>query len=405
MSERRHEWFPVARWEFLRIVKRPDFIIGVLLTPALIFIVSVVVSHLGRDRTRDVAIVRMDAEGTIHAAGEAALPPLRNYRWIDPGTADTTALLEGVRAKRFAAAYLLPADFATQAPAVIQVTRRTASPWTAEVRAFVQSEARHERLLALGLSPERITGVDEPLTVRRMSALGRPAGSGRADFLVPFGMLLLMVTVILSGVSYLMVGISGEKNARVTEVVVSAVPAEAWMDGKLVAFTGVGLVTGVLWAGALVLMSGTLSLALPLSVNPANLAIGAVFAVLGLYLYNALLAALMASAQSLQSASKWQSNFMILPFIPVFFLRSLLENPDSTAMTILSHVPFFSPVMIPVRLIQGGVRWWEVGVAVLVLIGACIVLRRLAGRVFRIGMLMYGKDMTLAELVRWARVK
>jgi ABC-2 type transport system permease protein len=61
--------------------------------------------------------------------------------------------------------------------------------------------------------------------------------------------------------------------------------------------------------------------------------------------------------------------------------------------------------MIPLRLVLGAARSWEVVLALLLLVAACWVLRVAAGRVFRLGMLMYGKDMTLPELIRWARVK
>jgi len=209
----------------------------------------------------------------------------------------------------------------------------------------------------------------------------------------------------MTSMSYMMVGISGEKQARVTEVIMSAVPAQAWMDGKIIAFTAIGLLTGAVWTSSLLLLAGPLGVRIPGSVNWANLGLTAGFGLLGLYLYNALVSALMASAQDMQSASKWQANFMLLPLVPVFFLPGLIGNPDSAAMVALSQVPFFSPVMIPLRLVQGAARTWEVVLALLLLVASCWALRVAAGRVFRLGMLMYGKDMTLPELIRWARVK
>jgi ABC-2 type transport system permease protein len=405
MSDR-PDWVPVARWEFLRILKRADFIIAVLLTPAMIFAVSFMVGRLG-GKTRSVAVVRVDASGAIQATGEAALPHLAGFRWTDPGpaAADTTALRAALARKAFDAAYVLPADFGRQPPEIVELTRRAPPRWAPRIHTVIRDEMRRQRLAAMGLSSEQLASLQDSLVIHRHRAVGRQSGSGRAEFLVTFAILLLMVTMIMSGVSYLMIGISGEKSARVTEVVISAIPAQAWMDGKLLAFTGIGLVTGFIWAASLLMISGSFGMILPGSVNAGNLAVSAIFAVLGLYLYNALLAALMASAQSLQSASKWQSNFLMLPFIPVFFLSALMENPDSIGMTVLSHVPFFAPVMFPARLVLGGVRWWEILLALALLTAACWYLRRVAGRVFRLGMLMYGKDMTLPELIRWARVK
>jgi ABC-2 type transport system permease protein len=86
-------------------------------------------------------------------------------------------------------------------------------------------------------------------------------------------------------------------------------------------------------------------------------------------------------------------------------MAGLLENPDSVAMMILSLVPFFTSVMIPARLVLGAVQPWEIALAFAILIASAWLMRLFAGRVFRLGMLMYGKDMTLPELIRWARVK
>jgi len=214
-----------------------------------------------------------------------------------------------------------------------------------------------------------------------------------------------MVTVLLTSISYLMVGISGEKTARVTEVVVSAVSPQAWMDGKIVAFTAVGLIVGIVWAGSLLLVAGPLSFTLPGSIDAGYLLVTLLYAALGLMLYNAFIAALMASAQNMQTASRWQGNFIMLPFLPVMFLGALADSPDAPWLAVVSHIPFFSPVMIPARMVLAAVAPWELGLGVVVLAASFWFMRIVAGRVFRMGMLMYGKDMTLPELIRWARVK
>jgi ABC-2 type transport system permease protein len=407
MPESRPDWLPVARWEFVRIVRRADFILSVLLTPAFLFVVSLVMGRVNRADPVPVAVVRLDRAGTELARGPAALPPRRGVRWVDPGPAgaDTTALIRAVRERRYEAALVVRGDSSLGAPLVDLVTRRERPRWAADLAPFLARQARGAWAARAGLGPAEVAALGDSITLRAHVALAQRSGSRRGDFLLTFAVLLLMTTVIMVSISYLMVGISGEKSARVTEVVISAVPAQAWMDGKLIAFTGVGLVVGVAWAAALLLMAGSFAFVLPATVNVPGLLLTALFALLGLYLYNALIAGLMASAQSLQSASKWQSNFVALPFIPVMFLGALIEHPDSPAMAILSQLPVFSPVMVPARFVLGGIRPWEVALALALLALACWFTRLAAGRVFRLGMLMYGKDMTLPELLRWARVK
>jgi ABC-2 type transport system permease protein len=87
----------------------------------------------------------------------------------------------------------------------------------------------------------------------------------------------------------------------------------------------------------------------------------------------------------------------------MFFVDSAIENPDAPWVVALSQVPFFSPMLLPTRPAVGGVSSWEIPVAIGLLVVAAYLLRRAAGAAFRIAMLMYGKELTLPELIRWAK--
>jgi len=399
---------PVARWELSRILRRADFIISVLLTPALLFGLSFVMSAMrGAGGDHRVAVVRTDGEGRVTARGAAALPARGGFEWLDPGEAgaDTSALAAALRARTWDLAVVLRRPDARRWDAEV-FSRRDPPAWVHDVRAHVHETARRERALALGLDSAQVASLDDSVGFRTRSAFESAGGRGqsrRAALFVTLAILMLTILTVLTSISYMMVGISGEKQARVTEVVMSAVPAQAWMDGKIIAYTVVGLVSGAVWGASLLVLAGPFAFQIPQSVNALNVSLTVLFALLGLYFYNALIAALMASAQNLQTASRWQSNFVMLPFLPVAFMGALMENPDSGAMVGLTLVPLFSPFMAPVRLVQGSMAVWEIALALALLVVACGWMRRAAGRVFRLGMLMYGKDMTLPELVRWMR--
>jgi ABC-2 type transport system permease protein len=89
--------------------------------------------------------------------------------------------------------------------------------------------------------------------------------------------------------------------------------------------------------------------------------------------------------------------------VPFIFAENALRTPDATWVMALSHVPLFSPMLLSMRMMVGATQPWEAPVALLVLFGSTMLLRRAAGEAFRIGMLMYGKELTLPELWRWAR--
>ena len=113
--------------------------------------------------------------------------------------------------------------------------------------------------------------------------------------------------------------------------------------------------------------------------------------------------AVLATIKDLQSTSKFQAYLILLPVTPFLFLDGILESPDALWAVVLSLVPFFSPILMPTRIALGATATWEVWVSLAVLVVSTHFMRLAAGHAFRIGMLMYGKDLSLPELVRWAK--
>jgi ABC-2 type transport system permease protein len=208
--------------------------------------------------------------------------------------------------------------------------------------------------------------------------------------------------VFVSGI-YMAIGISGEKQQRVTEVVVSAIRPQSWIDGKIAAYSLVGMLQAALWGASLGVFAGFLGLAVVPRLNPLLLAGVLAFASLGFVQYCALFALVLATVKDLQSTQKFQAYLFFVPMMPFLFAEGALRTPDATWVMALSHVPLFSPTLLPMRMLVGAVQPWEPPVALLVLLGSTLLLRRAAGEAFRIGMLMYGKELTLPELWRWAR--
>ena len=91
------------------------------------------------------------------------------------------------------------------------------------------------------------------------------------------------------------------------------------------------------------------------------------------------------------------------PFVPVGFALFALKNPDTLVMKILSLTPFTSPAVLAARLVLTEVAWWEVPLALLLLGLSAWLFRSASGRIFRLGMLMHGKEPTFKEVMRWVR--
>ena len=398
MSEpRRFEWWPVTVWELRRMLKRADFVISVLLVPVLAVGTGLLMAWIATRAQREtvtVAVVRADG---------ATLPDLKRFRFVvpPPDARDAAALTAAVRARTWDAALIVPADWHDGGRP--ELILRAATPgWKAQLADHLQGIARRERAAAAGVTAERLEQFDAPVALAERVANPEHRGS-RGDRVVAMMLMLLLTVSLFTAVSYMIVGISGEKAARVTEVVVSAIRPQSWMDGKIVAYTIIALVLFAIWGASALVAAASFRLPLPTSISPWTVVFGLIFAVLGAAFWAAGFAALMATLKDFQSASKLQGNLFMLPFIPLALAGPLLDNPEAGWVIATATIPLFSPSMFPMLVSLGAVSAWQIALALVLLVAAIWAMRRFAGYAFRVGMLMYGKDVTLPELIRWSK--
>lgn len=382
------------------MLRRKDFVFSLALTPLLAIAGMALVTLMARSNSnvRKVAVVRPAA-----AAVTDTLPALRGYRWSYPAGDDASdaALRAALAARRLDAAVRLPAGW-THGEPVELLLRRELPGASGAIGEHLRRVARPVRAAGLGVDTAALAALDDSVRVRATVTVAGARGS-RADRIAAVALVLVLFVTVFATYSYLMIGVAGEKQARFTEVVVSAIPAQAWIDGKLVAYTLLGLLQAAVYLGSAVLLAGAMHYPLPLSMSPGMLAGAALITALGLAFYNALIALVMATLKDLQSSSTFQGSFVMLPFLPMMFIGPTLSTPDAPWMVAVSLLPPCAPMLLPARMALGAVPAWEFVLAVVLLAGAAWLMRGAAGHAFRLGMLMYGKDVTLPELWRWAR--
>jgi ABC-2 type transport system permease protein len=270
------------------------------------------------------------------------------------------------------------------------------------LRAHVDSGA------AAGLADVHLAIVSE-----RISEKGR-GGSGMLNAFAGMGIaLLLYMSILLYGQTVLR-SVIEEKNTRVAEVVVASVPTDTLLAGKVLGVGSVGITQQIIWFGTGYLMAKLRtpilaafgvpagSVSLPSVSFEALLAL-IFFFLLGYIFYSALFAAVGAMVSNEQDAQQASTPIIIMVIIPMIFLQPILLNPSSRTAQILSWLPFSSPIIMPLRMVLTTVSWTEVALTVFGLLLACGAAVWLAARVYRVGLLMYGKRPSLAEVVRWIR--
>jgi ABC-2 type transport system permease protein len=215
-----------------------------------------------------------------------------------------------------------------------------------------------------------------------------------------------MLIGIFNSLACQMVSITGEKQLRVTEQIISAVTPQQWIDGKILgvsAYAAVGTAVMVLSAFPFIFIMQMTGTGLPIPIdfsNPLNIMFLIIVTLGGFLFWNTFLAAFAATINDPNTSSR--TAILFLPLAPLVVGAVIaIKSPDSVLTRVLGLLPITSPAVVPVRIVLTEVPIWEIGLSLVLLLVATWFMRLLAGRIFRIGMLMYGKEPSLKELLRW----
>jgi len=261
------------------------------------------------------------------------------------------------------------------------------------------------RLQAAGMDPSRadgLTDVHRP-TSRTVTAAGEAATNEMLNVLLPAAFMgLLLVSVITSG-QYLLTSTVEEKSTRVVEVLLSAVSARELMTGKIIGQMAVGLVVLGLYAGLGIL--ALFSFAAMGLLDPVLIGFLFIFFLLAYFSYAAMMAAIGASVSEMREAQSLMTPVMLVIMIPWIMWMPISRDPNSLLAIVLSYIPPVSNFVILLRLTSSSPPpLWQAWLAVAVGAAGVSVLLWFAAKVFRVGLLMFGKPPTLGTLIRWARM-
>ncbi|HMG34420.1 MAG TPA: ABC transporter permease [Blastocatellia bacterium] len=276
----------------------------------------------------------------------------------------------------------------------------------------IVSEAIGERKLdRAGFSPARISQFTKPveMKVSKPTATGETREGGRYDFIIAFVLLFFIYMSVLFYGLFVMRGVIEEKHSRIVEVIVSSVKPTQMMLGKVVGIGLVGLTQIAIWAGTAVLffafglsVLASRGIVLP-SLPPVMLVYFISYFVLGYFLFATLYAMVGATVSSEEDAQQAQMPVTLLLVIPMMIFGMVIANPNSTSSILLSMVPFFAPTLMMMRIAVVNPPVWQILLSMLIMVLTILGCVWLAARIYRVGILMYGKRPSIAELGRWIR--
>jgi ABC-2 type transport system permease protein len=251
-----------------------------------------------------------------------------------------------------------------------------------------------------------------PVVRLRPSSSGGGIGASRdrsnsdaTGFLL--GLLFVMV-LFFSLLSYgvmVMRSVMDEKASRVMEVLLCSTTPDELMAGKILGVGAVGITQVAIWAalGAFIAHAIKSATGAGLHIPPTMIFLFVVFYLLGYLLYSAMFAAVGAAFNGLDEAQQW--NFLLLSplIVSSMLMMPTMTEPNSTLVTVASMVPFCAPVLMYLRIVVGPPPTWEIIACLALMIATIFTVWQIAARVYRVGILMYGKKPTINEIIKWLR--
>ncbi len=429
----RNLWIIIKR-EYLERVRTRSFLILTLLVPGIMTVVMILPAKLATmgNKAQHIVVVTStpqfgeavrqrflsamtvaddDQESNPETTSSKPKPEEEYIIDVDANAteAERTSLRERVNSQAIDG-YIWLSDDAIASGKVIWVSRHmTYFSERSRLGETLSQIIQHERLSKNGLSSDQADNVLKPIKVEavRMEHGQEAKGSGGGKFLeVVIMVMLLYMAVLLYGIS-VMRSVLEEKTSRILEVLLSSATSTQLMAGKLLGVGAVGLTQILVWvviAGVFALPAMAMLPSLSeLQIPPVALIGFAAFFLFGYLLYSAMYATIGAITTTEQEGQQLQFIVVIPLVLSVFMLAPALRNPSAPAIVWLSMIPFFSPILMYARIVIQTPPLWQIALSVVLLIATIAGILVLCARIYRIGVLIYGKRPNLPEILKWLK--
>jgi ABC-2 type transport system permease protein len=429
----------VIKREYIQIVRTKGFIIGTVLGPVFmlaLIVVPIIVSSASVEKQEIIGVV--DLTNEIFMELDKKLDH-KDYRLKDgfrryllekfepsAGIKEVrTDLREKVLRKELSAYIYIPEDVLEIGPP--ESAARDSQPEEEKVEYVSEHTTDFEELRALnralnnvviekrlkreGLDPQKVAQYIkrvelQPIKVTKKGEEEDTAGT----FMISYFLALIIYMAILIYGQVIMRGVIEEKSSRVVEVVLSSLKPFQLMMGKILGIGAVGLTQFSIWTlfgiGASVYSTSFIPAGADFAMPsiPAHVFIYfVVFFILGYFLFGTLYAAIGSMVNSEKEAQQLVMPVTMFLIVPIMLMIFIIRAPDSSLSVFLSMIPFFTPILMFLRITVLLPPFAQIGASIVILTLTILLMVWLVAKIYRVGILMYGKRPKLAEVVRWIK--
>ncbi|NNF38019.1 MAG: ABC transporter permease [Gemmatimonadetes bacterium] len=406
----------VIRREYLQRVRTRWFVASTVAAPLfLALLIAIPAWMASREGDSRSSLVVIDRTGVLYDDVAADLENLGYEVQRAPDAPDAEeALSRRVEQGDLGGVLVLSPDALDRGSVRLVTGGRPALVRQMAIRQIVVQSALAQRLGADEAAARTLLGGGE------LELVVLSDGGTRADepaFVAAYGGAFILYMTILFYAIAVMRSVLEEKTNRIVEVVISSMRPHQLMLGKILGVGAVGLTQLGIWAAAAAAMfvAGIPAL---LAANPSMsqlaelapflpglgyLGLFLVFFLGGYFMYAGLYAAVGAMCNTDEEAQSAQFPVIMLLVVPIIFVTQVIAEPNAPLSVGLSLFPPFSPILMFARAATGAAPMWQIGVSVVGMVAAVLVIAWVAGRIYKVGILMAGKRPTLPELWRWVR--
>ena len=396
----------IARYEYLSHVRRWGYLFATFGIPLLIGLGLLVLRWvLERPQWREYLAVDMEKpigvvlpEGYVTELPEPFIP-------VQDEAQGKTQVLQG----QLLALVVVPAEGLT---GPVPWKLYTTGGWTFIHDATLQQMLqRLKAILLLGprLSPQELEHLFTPPQIETVT-LGASAGQRRQErpLMGAYFLAIIFFVGIFVSSGYLLQSVAQEKESRMIEVLLASVTATELLWGKMVGLSGLGLTQMAVWLLAFQrfrswAMGTPVESMLGLSWEPAFLAVGAAALVLGYLMYGLLMAGFGALGTTVRESQQFSVLVSMSAMLPIFFNSLFFLNPNGVVPRVLSYFPWSAPLALLMRVAITPLPWWEVVLSFGAMVVGVAVSFWAGVRLFRVGLLMFGKRPTWREVLALLR--
>ena len=413
----------IAKRELMERVRSKWFIVMTLLWPVLMVGMLIVPALIGGQGTEGAKVRIIDKSGQIGdmMAAQLAMPPPLGLSWtttVVPPNTDEKELRNLIK-KNAINGYVVVSPDVLDGGEVIysgdNASNQTVTLMFSKVTTGVVIQMRAKKA---GLDETQLYSMVRPVDVSVRHTTGEEEGtSGVFTFLVGYMIaFFIYIAITLYGVG-VMRSVVTEKSSRIVELLVATTTPRAMMSGKIIGVGIAGLTQIAIWFvfGAILtsqqdtilgwLGSEPKAASMIPSLTTTQIGVVLTFFVLGYLFYSAMYAAVGAMVSNEQDTQQAQMPVTFLLVIGIVSIMAVTNDPRGGTASVMTMVPFWSPMLMPLRYFMGGATIAQVGLSLLILLVSTIIVARAAAKIYRVGILMYGKRPSMRELIRWLRYR